>query len=61
VTAEVGIGPRDAGGFGLVISLRVALPGVERAAGEALVAAAHETCPYSNAVRGNVDVTLSLI
>jgi osmotically inducible protein OsmC len=61
VTAQVGIGPRDAGGFGLAISLQVEMPGVERAAAEALVASAHETCPYSNAVRGNVDVELSLI
>lgn len=61
VTAEVGIGLRAEGGYGLTIALRIALPEVDRAAAEALVAAAHQTCPYSNAVRGNVDVTLQLL
>jgi len=58
VTAQVGIGPRVEGGFGLAISLSIELPDVARAEAEALVAAAHETCPYSNAVRGNIDVAL---
>ncbi len=58
VTAEVGIGPNDRGGFGLAVSLRVAAPGMERTAAEALVAKAHEVCPYSNATRGNIDVKL---
>ena len=61
VTATVGIGPRDAGGFGLEIALAVALPGIERAAAAALVAKAHEVCPYSNATRNNVDVKLSVV
>lgn len=60
VTAEVGIGPRAAGGFGLTVALNVDLPGLDRADAEALVARAHEVCPYSNATRGNVDVTLSV-
>jgi len=60
VDAEVGIGPRAAGGFGLTVALNVDLPGLERADAEALVAKAHEVCPYSNATRGNVDVTLSV-
>lgn len=60
VTATVGIGPRSEGGFGLEVALEIALPGVERAAAEALVAAAHQVCPYSNATRGNIDVHLSL-
>jgi osmotically inducible protein OsmC len=60
VTAHVGIGPRAAGGFGLDIALEVALPGLDRAAAEDLVAKAHQVCPYSNATRGNVDVTLSV-
>jgi osmotically inducible protein OsmC len=58
VTAEVGIGPNDAGGFGLAVTLGVELGGVDQATGEALVAAAHQMCPYSNATRGNVPVTL---
>ncbi|MDQ0469602.1 organic hydroperoxide resistance protein [Labrys wisconsinensis] len=60
VTATVGIGPRSEGGFGLDIALAVALPGVEHAEAEALVAKAHQVCPYSNATRGNVDVRLSV-
>jgi len=61
VTATVGIGPRSEGGFGLAIALEIALPGVERAQAEALVAKAHEVCPYSNATRNNIDVKLSVI
>ena len=61
VTATVGIGPRSEGGFGLDIELAVALPGVPRAEAEALVAKAHQVCPYSNATRGNVDVRLKLV
>lgn len=57
VTAEVGIG-KQGEGFGLTVTLVVALPGVEREAGEKLVDAAHQVCPYSNATRGNIDVTL---
>ena len=58
VTAEVGIGPNDAGGFALEVTLRVELGGIEQAAAEQLVEAAHQVCPYSNATRGNVPVTL---
>ncbi len=61
VTATVGIGPRSEGGFGLEIALEVSLPGVERAAAEALVAEAHQVCPYSNATRNNIDVQLSVV
>lgn len=59
VAATVGIGPREPKGFGLTVKLDVTLPGVDRAAAEALVAEAHEICPYSNATRNNVDVRLS--
>ena len=58
VTAEVTIG-KDEAGFGLDVALRVELP--EELAGEAgekLVERAHQVCPYSRAVRGNVPVTL---
>lgn len=60
VTAEVGFGPREEGGYGITANLTVNLPGVERADGEKLMAAAHEVCPYSNATRNNVDVGLTL-
>jgi lipoyl-dependent peroxiredoxin len=60
VTAEVGIGPNGAGGFGLTASLTASLPGVERETAQALVNKAHEVCPYSNATRGNIDVKVAL-
>lgn len=61
VTSTVGIGPRSEGGFGLEMALDVSLPGVDRAAAEALVAKAHEVCPYSNATRNNIDVKLKVV
>ncbi|WP_442679237.1 organic hydroperoxide resistance protein [Sphingomonas sp. ASY06-1R] len=60
VTATVGIGPRDDKGFGLAVQLSINLPGVDRAAAEALVAEADQICPYSHATRGNIDVTLTV-
>lgn len=60
VTAKVGIGANDSGGFGLQVELEAELPDVEQSVAEALVAKAHEVCPYSNATRGNVDVTLTV-
>jgi Ohr subfamily peroxiredoxin len=60
VTAEVGIGPNDAGGFALDIELRVSLPGLEQSSAQALVDKAHQVCPYSNATRNNVPVRLVL-
>ena len=58
VTAEVGLGLTDAGGFGLGVTLHVELGGVDQATADRLVEAAHQVCPYSNATRGNVPVTL---
>ena len=60
VTAKVGIGADDNGGFGLQVELEAELPDVEQGVAEALVAKAHEVCPYSNATRGNIDVTLTV-
>ena len=60
IAAEVGIGPIPAG-FGIQATLNISLPGMERAAAEQLVAAAHQVCPYSNATRGNIDVTLNIL
>jgi osmotically inducible protein OsmC len=60
VTAEVGIGPNDKGGFGLAVKLAVSTPGMDQAAAEAVVKRAHEVCPYSNATRGNIEVALSV-
>ena len=60
VTAEVAIGPIP-NGFGIQVAMAISVPGFERAAAEELVAAAHKVCPYSNATRGNIDVTLTVI
>ncbi len=61
VTAEVGIGPRDAGGFGLTVSLTVSVPNLDMQQAEELVHKAHEVCPYSNATRNNIDVKLAVL
>jgi osmotically inducible protein OsmC len=60
ITARVGIGPAPTG-FGLEVELEAELPDVERAVAEDLVAQAHRVCPYSNATRGNVEVTLTVV
>lgn len=59
ITADVSIGPLPAG-FGIQVAMAIKVPGMERAAAEALVAAAHQVCPYSNATRGNIDVTFTV-
>jgi len=61
VSASVGIGATDNGGFGLTVELDVRTPHLDRPTAEALVAKAHEVCPYSNATRGNIPVTLTVI
>ena len=60
IEGKVGIGAIDTG-FGIEVELKISLPGMERATAEALVAAAHIVCPYSNATRGNIDVTLTIV
>ena len=61
VTAKVTIGPIGGGGFGLKVALEVGIPGVDRETAVQAVEAAHEVCPYSNATRGNIEVTLSVV
>jgi Ohr subfamily peroxiredoxin len=61
VTVRVGLGTNDNGGFGLAVEIDAEVPGVEREQVEALLAKAHEVCPYSNATRGNVEVVLRVI
>ena len=63
IQAEVAIGPMTGkpGAFGIAVAMAVRVPGMERAEAEALVAAAHEVCPYSNATRGNIDVVFSVL
>ncbi|WP_069164104.1 organic hydroperoxide resistance protein [Nocardia altamirensis] len=60
VGARVGIGPNDAGGFGLAVTLEVSLPHLSREDAQALADKAHQVCPYSNATRGNIDVDVVL-
>ncbi len=60
ITADVGIGPIT-GGFGIQVAMAITVPGFEKDKAEALVAAAHKVCPYSNATRGNIDVTLTVV
>ncbi len=60
IAADVGIGPIPAG-FGIQVAMKISLPGMERAAAEKLVQAAHGVCPYSNATRGNIEVDLQVV
>ena len=60
VDATVGIGPNATGGFSLAVRLEVTIPGLEREAAQALLEATDLVCPYSNALRGNVEVELVL-
>jgi osmotically inducible protein OsmC len=63
IASDVSIGPLagKAGAFGIQVAMAISVPGMEHAAAEKLVAAAHEVCPYSNATRGNVDVALKVV
>lgn len=60
IAADVGIGPIP-NGFGIEVTLNVSVPGMPREQAEALVQKAHIVCPYSNATRGNIDVTLNVV
>ena len=60
ITARVGIGPTGHGDFGLQVALDVHAPHLSPAEAADLMARAHERCPYSNATRGNSQVTLSV-
>jgi lipoyl-dependent peroxiredoxin len=59
INGSVGIGVIP-NGFGIEVELKISLPGLDRAVAQALVDKAHIVCPYSNATRGNIDVTLTL-
>lgn len=60
ITGRVGIGPIP-NGFGIQVELQISLPGMPREQAEELVQKAHIVCPYSNATRGNIDVTLTVV
>jgi Ohr subfamily peroxiredoxin len=61
VTGRVTIGTIDGGAFGLAVELDVHIPGVDEATAQEVVGGAHEVCPYSNATRNNIEVTLKVI
>jgi Ohr subfamily peroxiredoxin len=63
IDAEVSFGPLSGaeGRYGIAVVMNIHLPGMERAQAEKLVETAHQVCPYSNATRGNVDVTLNVV
>jgi Ohr subfamily peroxiredoxin len=60
VQGNVGIGPLPTG-FGIEVELKISLPGMDPAQARDLIDRAHIVCPYSNATRGNIDVTLTLL
>ena len=63
ISSSVSIGPMTGkeGAFGIAVTMAVSVPGMDKAAAKKLVATAHEVCPYSNATRGNIDVTLTVV
>ncbi|MCI0510331.1 Ohr subfamily peroxiredoxin [Chromohalobacter marismortui] len=59
IQGDVGIGP-EGNGMSIEVTLTINLPGMDREQADALVDKAHQVCPYSNATRGNIDVTLDV-
>ncbi|BAX64024.1 organic hydroperoxide resistance protein [Burkholderia stabilis] len=60
IEGSVGIGAIP-NGFGIEVELKISLPGLDRDTAQTLIDRAHIVCPYSNATRGNIDVTLTLV
>ncbi|MBA6416890.1 MAG: organic hydroperoxide resistance protein [Cognaticolwellia sp.] len=60
INSEVAIGAVE-GGFGIAVKLAVSLGDMDKDKAQTMVEQAHKVCPYSNATRGNIDVTLSII
>ncbi|MFI9624589.1 organic hydroperoxide resistance protein [Streptomyces sp. NPDC052042] len=60
VTAAVSIGKTAEGGFGLEVEITASIPNVDAATARSLVEKAHQVCPYSNATRGNIKVSLAV-
>ena len=59
IAVEVGIGPNETGGFALSANITALVSGVDQATADTLVQEAHQLCPYSNATRGNIAVTVA--
>lgn len=60
IAATVGLNLKDDGAVALTVALVVTITGVDQETAEAVVAEAHRTCPYSAAVRGNIDVAITV-
>ena len=60
IEGTVGIGQIPTG-FGIEVELKISLPGLDKSVADSLVQKAHIVCPYSNATRGNIDVTLTIV
>ena len=60
VGARVTIGSEESGGFSLAVELEVVIPHLEHEQAQQLADAAHQVCPYSNATRGNIEVTVTV-
>jgi osmotically inducible protein OsmC len=63
LTADVtcSLGALTGGAYGLAVELIIGIPGIDRERTQAVLEEAHKTCPYSNATRGNIDVTLTAL
>jgi osmotically inducible protein OsmC len=61
IDAEVDLGLTQGSHFGLSARLNINLPGLDREIAQTLINEAHQTCPYSRATRGNIDVTINLV
>ncbi|MBE2245074.1 MAG: OsmC family protein, partial [Burkholderiaceae bacterium] len=62
IKSSVSIGPMKGkpGAFGIAVAMAISVPGMDKPALEALIKAANEVCPYSNATHGNIDVALTV-
>jgi Ohr subfamily peroxiredoxin len=60
VIAQIDVGPAGRGSFRFSVTLEVTIAGLDQATATAVVAAAHKVCPYSNAIKGNIDVWFSV-
>lgn len=61
INATVGLNSNAEGGFGLSVTLKVNIPGIEKEKAFEMVEKAHTVCPYSNATRGNIDVQFEIV
>jgi Ohr subfamily peroxiredoxin len=62
VTCAVSVGPREGGGFGIAVKMRVEDKSIPKASLDAIVKEAHEKiCPYSHATRGNIEISFEVV